>query len=55
MQVVAHDGVGVNGYGKTPAETAKALLDPCFSMLEGLASVAVGAAEKSAPHASLHE
>jgi hypothetical protein len=54
MQVVAHDGVGVNSYGEARAEKVKAFLDPRFSMLEGLAGITVDTAEKSAPHASLH-
>lgn len=53
VQMVAHDGVDVNGDGEARAELMKPFLDPDFAMLEGLSGVAVGAAEKGASYAAL--
>jgi hypothetical protein len=53
MQVVAHDGVGVDRDGEALGDEADALLDPAPAMFEGPTAVVVDAAEERPPDAAL--
>ncbi|GMV31625.1 MAG: hypothetical protein AMXMBFR59_37500 [Rhodanobacteraceae bacterium] len=54
VEMVAHDGVGMDCNGETAAEEVKSLDEPVFSMFEGPACIVVDTAEKSAPYTTLH-
>ena len=52
MQVIAHDGIGVNTHRENLAKLLDTRFDDGLAVFEGLLGIAVDTAEPSTPHAS---